>query len=101
VNYYKGNIPLEIPVLDKIAEFIIDNYNNDNANSENAVKESPAINEEPAKSEKVFVGNTRNHKLHSIYCDSLPYEENRIYFSTIDEAYEAGYTDKHYECMGD
>ena len=49
----------------------------------------------------VYVWNTRNHKLHSIYCDSLPYEENKIYFSTIDEANAAGYTDQHYECMGD
>ena len=51
-------------------------------------------------SEKNYVGNVNNHKLHSINCTQLPYEENRVYFSTIEAAYAAGYTDKHYECMG-
>lgn len=50
---------------------------------------------------KNYVANRNSGKLHSIYCDSLPYEENRIYFSTIEEANNAGYSDKHRECMGD
>lgn len=49
---------------------------------------------------KNYVANKNSRKLHSIYCDSLPYEENRIYFSTIEEANNAGYSDKHKECMG-
>lgn len=92
VDYCRGNIPLEIPVLDKIAEMTFDSHETDD--SETEVKESPPV------SVKTYVGNRRNHKLHSIHCDSLPYEDNRIYFSTIEEAEEAGYTDKHYECMG-
>ena len=91
VDYYSGNIPLEIPVLDKIAEMTFDS--NETDDSETEVKESPPV------SVKTYVGNRRNHKLHSIHCDSLPYEDNRIYFSTIEEAEQAGYTDKHYECM--
>lgn len=49
---------------------------------------------------KNYVANKNSGKLHSIYCDSLPYEENRIYFSSIEEANNAGYTDNHKECMG-
>ncbi|MDE6313369.1 MAG: hypothetical protein K2M46_07065 [Lachnospiraceae bacterium] len=52
-------------------------------------------------SNKNYIANINSGKLHSIHCDSLPYEQNRIYFSTIEEAYEAGYTDKHRECLGD
>ncbi len=48
-----------------------------------------------------YVGNINNHKLHSIKCGSLPYEQNRVYFSTVEEANRAGYTDKHKECMGE
>lgn len=50
--------------------------------------------------EKNYIANKNSGKLHSIYCDSLPYEQNRIYFSTIEEAHTAGYTDHHKECMG-
>lgn len=49
---------------------------------------------------KNYVANKNSRKLHSIYCDSLPYEENRVYFSTVEEANNAGYYDKHKECMG-
>lgn len=49
---------------------------------------------------KAYVGNKRNGKLHSIYCVSLPYEDNRVYFATEEEAKNAGYTDTHKECMG-
>ncbi len=51
-------------------------------------------------SEKNYVGNKNNHKLHSIECTQLPYEENRVYFSTVEAAHAAGYTDEHRECMG-
>lgn len=48
-----------------------------------------------------YIANRNSGKLHSVYCDSLPYEENRIYFDTIEAAHTAGYTDHHRECMGD
>lgn len=48
---------------------------------------------------KNYVGNLRNSKLHSITCTRLPYEKNRIYFSTLEEAFNAGYTDIHKECL--
>ncbi|MCM1266309.1 MAG: hypothetical protein NC302_00270 [Bacteroidales bacterium] len=51
--------------------------------------------------ERNYIANKNSGKLHSIHCDSLPYEKNRIYFSTVEEAQEAGYTDKHRECMGE
>lgn len=47
-----------------------------------------------------YVANKNSGKLHSIFCDSLPYESNREYFETIEEAHSAGYTDHHKECMG-
>ncbi|MDE5769810.1 MAG: hypothetical protein K2H82_10540 [Oscillospiraceae bacterium] len=53
-----------------------------------------------SSSDKNYIANKNSGKLHSISCDSLPYEENRIYFSTIEQAHSAGYTDHHKECMG-
>ncbi|MDE7363463.1 MAG: hypothetical protein K2N27_01040 [Ruminococcus sp.] len=53
-----------------------------------------------SSSERNYIANRNSGKLHSIDCDSLPYEKNRIYFSTIEEANNAGYSDKHKECMG-
>ncbi|MDR1291093.1 MAG: DUF3465 domain-containing protein [Planctomycetaceae bacterium] len=46
-----------------------------------------------------YIGNINSHILHVPTCDSLPYERNRIYFGTIQEALNKGYH-KHYECMG-
>lgn len=53
-----------------------------------------------SNSEKNYIANRNSGKLHSKYCDSLPYEQNRIYFSSIEEANKAGYTNNHKECMG-
>ncbi len=39
-----------------------------------------------------YIGNKNSKKYHSISCGSLPYEENRTYFTSIQEAEEAGYT---------
>lgn len=54
-----------------------------------------------ASSSGNYIANRNSGKLHSAHCDSLPYEENRIYFDTIEQAHTAGYTDHHKECMGD
>ncbi|MDE5563523.1 MAG: hypothetical protein K2I93_00070 [Oscillospiraceae bacterium] len=53
-----------------------------------------------SSTEKNYIANKNNGKLHSISCDSLPYEKNRIYFETIEAAHAAGYTNHHKECMG-
>ncbi len=46
-----------------------------------------------------YIANRNSGKLHYYTCDSLPYEQNRIYFATEAEANAAGYTDNHKECM--
>lgn len=46
-----------------------------------------------------YIANRNSGKLHSSHCDSLPQEQNRIYFSSVEEANEAGYNDNHKECM--
>jgi hypothetical protein len=46
-----------------------------------------------------YIGNKNSLILHVPTCNSLPYEQNRVYFSTIKEALDQGYH-KHYECMG-
>lgn len=54
-----------------------------------------------ASSSGRYIANRNSGKLHDgSKCDSLPHEENRIYFSSIEEAHKAGYTDHHKECMG-
>lgn len=83
-HYKKGDLPFELPFQER----------------NSSTSEEYSQNEEPGISTKAYVGNIRNHKLHSINCENLPYEDNRVYFSTIEEAQAAGYTDKHYECMG-
>ncbi len=69
------------------------NINNDSSSS------SSSVSAEKSYTAKNYVGNKNNHKLHSIHCDSLPYEQNRIYFESIEEANSAGYTDQHKECI--
>lgn len=39
----------------------------------------------------VFIGNRSSHKLHTQDCANLPKEENRVYFSSYQEALDAGY----------
>ena len=39
-----------------------------------------------------YIGNTKSKKLHTPHCASLPSEQNRITFSTYEEAIDAGYT---------
>ncbi|MDR1491247.1 MAG: DUF3465 domain-containing protein [Planctomycetaceae bacterium] len=46
-----------------------------------------------------YIGNINSQILHVPTCNSLPYERNRIYFGTMQEALNKGYR-KHYECMG-
>ncbi len=48
-----------------------------------------------------YIANVNSKKLHYYTCTSLPKEHNRVYFSTVEEAHRAGYTDHHRECMGD
>jgi len=47
----------------------------------------------------VFIANRNSGKLHYYTCKQLPYYYNRIYFDTKEDAYAAGYTDEHKECM--
>ena len=39
-----------------------------------------------------YVGNKNSHKFHAPTCDSLPKEENRVYFDSYNDAIDAGYT---------
>ena len=53
----------------------------------------------PTVNAKNYIGNKNSQVFHVPTCDSLPYEHNRVFFGTIDEALRQGYR-KHYECMG-
>ena len=47
--------------------------------------------DEPATS-YLYIGNKNNMKLHSVNCPGkLPKEKNREYFTTLEEAVDAGY----------
>ena len=39
-----------------------------------------------------YIGNKNSQKFHAPTCDSLPKEENRVYFDSYDAAIDAGYT---------
>ena len=38
-----------------------------------------------------YIGNVKTKKFHTLYCSSLPDEQNRVYFYTRQEAIDAGY----------
>ena len=38
-----------------------------------------------------YIGNIKSEKVHSLDCDTLPYEKNRTYFNTYEEAVAEGY----------
>ena len=44
------------------------------------------------KQDNVYIGNKNSLKFHRSDCKSLPYEKNRVYFRTRDEAVEKGYS---------
>lgn len=48
---------------------------------------------------RAFIANRNSGKLHYFTCPQLPFEQNRIYYDTKEEAYAAGYTNEHRECM--
>ena len=48
---------------------------------------------EPAEDAAItYIGNKNSRKFHAPDCNSLPKEENRVYFDSYDAATEAGYT---------
>ena len=52
-------------------------------------------------SDKEYIGNKNNGKLHYYTCNQLPAEKNRVYFSSEEEANENGYTEYHNKCMSE
>lgn len=69
-------------------KLIIDGMNN----KEESPKENQVQNEES------FIGNKNTKVFHTVNCSSLPKEENRIVFSSIEEAEKAGY-EPHKICI--
>lgn len=45
-----------------------------------------------SENESSYIGNSNSHKFHEPSCSYLPAEQNRVYFSTRDEAVNEGYT---------
>lgn len=58
--------------------------------AENGLNTENIIRQQSEES-SVFVGNKNSKKLHSIYCENLPQEQNRVYFESKEEAIEEGY----------
>ena len=44
------------------------------------------------KHNNMYIGNKNSLKFHCSACNSLPYEKNRVYFTTRDQAIEQGYS---------
>ena len=63
------------------------------------IQSLPYSTPRPMATPRNYIGNKNSLVLHVPTCDSLPYEHNRVFFGTIDEALNQGYR-KHYECMG-
>lgn len=55
--------------------------------------------ESTPQSDYKYIGNINSKVVHSASCESLPKEENRIYFYTREEAAEAGYTKECGNCI--
>lgn len=64
-------------------------------NPSQAQFEAPAAAPQPAPatqpSGETFIGNVNTKKVHHTYCSYLPNEENRTYFSSLDDALNQGY----------
>lgn len=60
--------------------------------------EANQIIEEPKSENQVYIGNINSKILHSGNCGSLPAEKNQVYFETIEEAEDAGYSG-HKSCI--
>lgn len=57
-------------------------------------RNSGAVTNETAaeQPEYAYIGNKNSKKFHSPSCSSLPYEENRVYFNSREEAVSSGYS---------
>ena len=60
-------------------------------NDTNASVNSNAGSDDTIPTGANYIGNVNNSKLHLASCYSLPQSQNRIYFSTLEEATAAGY----------
>lgn len=60
---------------------------NTTAGNNNTPKSIPEQNQD-----NIYIGNKNSLKFHRNDCKSLPYEKNRIYFHTRDEAIDKGYS---------
>lgn len=54
--------------------------------------EYTVVTDAKTEEECVFIGNINSHIFHSPDCSGLPAEKNRIYFTSREQAIEAGYT---------
>ncbi|MEG1299557.1 MAG: MBL fold metallo-hydrolase [Erysipelotrichaceae bacterium] len=63
-----------------------------------SIDKAPAMPDKEALSkpqvelkEETYIGNINSHKYHLASCGHLPFEQNRVYFESEEEAQEAGY----------
>ena len=60
--------------------------------STNPTESDRTPSDSAAVTEYSYIGNLNSKTFHKVSCSSLPMEENRIYFTTREEAVAAGYT---------
>jgi len=74
-------------------KFRISDSKADTGNRAGSGGKADAGNEAPESEAVFYIGNRKNGKLHRSDCANLPDEENRVVFSTKEEAAAAGYDD--------
>ena len=87
----------EIYRTDKNGNIIITIKNNGEISFNTTPTTIPSGDEEISL-EDMYVGNMKTMKYHKADCSNLPYEENRVYFTSEKEAEDAGYT-KSKDCF--
>lgn len=71
--------------------FIVDNIKNKDSEEITSEKESLDKEASASTNNKVYIGNKKTKKFHLESCNSLPAENNRVYFDTPEEAIKSGY----------
>lgn len=72
---------------------IIVSSNGKSVNIETERNQNIDTNDAPSiKDNQKYIGNIKSKKFHLSSCHSLPYEKNRIYFKTKEEAIDLGYS---------
>lgn len=92
VKVYRTDMQGDIIVSSNGKTVTVKAERNQNAETNKTVSESVPVTNSNDSPGQTYIGNKNTKKFHLPSCYSLPYEKNRVYFSSRNEAVNSGYS---------